>query len=308
MVCTVTLDPALDYLIQVDALIPGTVRRVREAKLRPGGKGINVSAVLTALGIANTALGFRAGASGRMLDEALTAAGLRTRLMPLDSGATRINVKIRGREETALDAAGPPIPPEALAVLLAELDRLGEGDVLVLSGSVPPSLPPDIYRRILERLGDRGIRAVVDTSGEALRLALCRHPFLIKPNQPELEALTGGPVRDEADLCARAAALQTAGARNVLVSLGREGALLLDEGGGRRRAQVPPGALQSSVGAGDAMVAGFLAGWLRTGDYPHALRWGVAAGSAAAYAGAPPAKAQVEALLAEIVLTDLWKG
>ena len=245
----------------------------------------------------NTALGFLAGFTGQVLAEGLRKNGIQTDFIWLTEGLTRINVKIKAGEETELNGRGPAIPSAALDELFQKLDRLQSGDVLDLSGSIPASLPDDIYQQILRQLEGRGILTVVDAAGELLCAALSYRPFLIKPNHHELGEIFGQtPVTDQ-ELTACAKKLQKQGARNVLVSMAGEGSLLLDETGACHRLGVPRGTVRNSVGAGDSMVAGFLAGWLKTGDYETAHRMGAAAGSATAFSDGLATEAKVLALL-----------
>ena len=301
MIYTVTFNPAIDYVVQVDGpFVPGQVNRAAGEACQFGGKGLNVSAVLAELGCGSVALGFAAGATGAWLEQMLADAGIRAELIRLPAGMTRINVKIRADCESELNGRGPAIPPAAFEALCARLDTLGPGDVLVLAGSVPASLPPDTYRRILARLEGRGALAAVDAAGPLLAGALGCRPFLIKPNRDELAGLAGRSLDTDEAVAGAARALQAQGARNVLVSLAGEGALLVDEAGGVHRARCPRGAVVNSVGAGDSMLAGFLAGWLRGGDYDKALRLGIACGSATAFSLGLARRAQIETLLQEM--------
>ncbi len=281
MIYTLTLNPALDYVVRLPSLAEGKTNRAAYADIQYGGKGINVSRVLRELHLESTALGFTAGFTGEALEAELTSRGIHTAFVRLPEGRTRINIKL-GTEtaETEINAPGPSVSSEALDTLLTRLDGLIEGDTLVLAGSIPPSLPKELYSLIMKRLYDRNIRFVVDTEGDALTSTLPYHPFLIKPNRAELEALAGHPLPTENDLKAAAKALQEAGARNVLISLGGDGALLLDEEGGCHRAPAIPVPPVNTVGAGDSMVAGFLAGLPQ--GYAYALRLGIAAGGATA--------------------------
>ncbi len=297
MVYTVTLNPALDYVIHIEDFQTGEINRTQREEIQFGGKGINVSTVLSRLGVENTALGFLAGFTGQALAEGLRKNGIQTDFIWLMEGLTRINVKIKAGEETELNGRGPVIPSVALDELFQKLDRLQSGDVLDLSGSIPASLPDDIYQQILRQLEGRGILTVVDAAGELLCAALSYRPFLIKPNHHELGEIFGQtPVTDQ-ELTACAKKLQKQGARNVLVSMAGEGSLLLDETGACHRLGVPRGTVRNSVGAGDSMVAGFLAGWLKTGDYETAHRMGAAAGSATAFSDGLATEAKVLALL-----------
>lgn len=297
MIYTVTFNPALDYVVWMDQLRPGQINRTASEEIQCGGKGINVSTVLTALGVENIALGFLAGFTGRALEEGLRSQGIRTDFIWLPEGLTRINVKVKGGAETEINGQGPAVGPVALRALQDKLNRLEAGDFLVISGSVPAALSHDVYEQILARLEDRGIQFVVDTTRDLLCSALPYHPFLIKPNSLELGELFGRTLENDEDIRACAMELQAKGARNVLVSMAGDGSLLLDERGGCHRLGVPKGTVRNSVGAGDSMVAGFLAGWLETGDYAYAQRLGAAAGSATAFSEGLATKEQVMALL-----------
>lgn len=297
MIYTVTFNPALDYVVWMEDLRPGQINRTTNEEIQCGGKGINVSTVLTSLGVENVALGFLAGFTGRALEEGLRSQGIRADFIWLPEGLTRINVKVKGRDETEINGQGPTVGPIALRALQDKLDRLEAGDILVISGSVPAALSHDVYEQILARLEDRGIQFVVDTTRDLLDSALPYHPFLIKPNLLELgELFDRAPGSDE-EVRACAAELQARGARNVLVSMAEKGSLLLDERGGCRRLGVPQGTVRNSVGAGDAMVAGFLAGWLDTGDYAYAQRLGTAAGSATAFSHGLATREEILALV-----------
>lgn len=283
MVYTVTFNPALDYVVHMTDFRAGEINRTEREEVQFGGKGINVSVVLSHLGIESIALGFLAGFTGQALEKGLRKNGIRTDFIWLPEGLTRINVKIKAGEETEINGQGPAIPASALEELFRKLDQLRDGDVLDLSGSIPASLPDDVYQQILRRLEGRGILTAVDATRELLCAVLPYRPFLIKPNHHELGEIFGQtPVTDqEITGCARR--LQERGARNVLVSMAGDGSLLLDEAGNCHKLGVPKGKVRNSVGAGDSMVAGFLAGWLRTGDYGTAHRLGAAAGSATAF-------------------------
>lgn len=297
MVYTVTFNPALDYVVRMADFRAGGINRTEREDVQFGGKGINVSTVLSHLGVESIALGFLAGFTGQALEKGLRKNGIRTDFIWLPEGLTRINVKIKSGEETEINGQGPAIPAEALEELFGKLDRLRNGDVLDLSGSIPASLPDDVYQRILQRLEGRGILTVVDATRELLCAVLPYRPFLIKPNNHELGEIFGQtPVTDQ-EITACARKLQERGARNVLVSMAGDGSLLLDETGNCHRLGVPKGKVRNSVGAGDSMVAGFLAGWLRTGDYEAAHRLGAAAGSATAFSDGLAEERDIMALL-----------
>ncbi len=282
MIYTVTLNPSLDYHLHIERLTLGVTNRAHGESLTFGGKGINVSVILTRLGVPNLALGFVAGFTGDELCGRLTEAGLTHDMIRLDEGMTRINIKLHAGDETEINAAGPVITPDALDVLLHKLETMNRGDILVLSGSIPPSLPRDTYATIMARLAGKGICCVVDAEGDALTATLPYRPFLVKPNLRELSVWAGRELTADEDIVTAARDLQARGARNVLVSLGGRGAILLSEDGGCHAAVALGGEPVSTVGAGDSMVAGFLAG-LPEG-YENALRMGLAAGGATACA------------------------
>ena len=297
MVYTVTFNPALDYVVRMGDFQAGETNRTESDEIQWGGKGINVSTVLRNLGVDNVALGFLAGFTGEALDKGLQKAGIVTDFIWLEEGLTRINVKIKAGKETEINGVGPAIPAAALDELFAKLDRLQSGDVLVLAGSIPASLPDDVYQRILARLEGKDILTVVDATRDLLCAVLPYHPFLIKPNNSELGEIFGKVLTTDKEIedCARQ--LQARGARNVLVSMAGAGSLLLDETGKVHRLGVPKGKVQNSVGAGDSMVAGFLAGWLEQRDYAAAHRLGAATGSATAFSAGLAAREEVMALL-----------
>ena len=299
MIYTVTFNPSLDYVVQVDDFAVGEINRTRTESIYPGGKGINVSLVLQNLGLPSVALGFTAGFSGAEIERLLQEAGCRCDFIAVKEGYSRINTKIISGAETALNGQGPQLSEAELAALFNKLRRLTQDDVLVLAGSIPASLPNNIYEQILELLQPVGTRIVVDATGDLLLKVLKYRPFLIKPNHEELGEFFGrGPLLTEEEILAAAQKLQQQGARNVLVSRGANGALLLDENGKLHKQASPKGTLVNSVGAGDSMVAGFLAGYLQTQDYDAALRLGVAAGSASAFKAWLATREDVEKILA----------
>lgn len=300
MIYTMTCNPALDYVIHMDALALGEVNRTAGEAVYYGGKGINISWILRELGHDSTALGFVAGFTGKALQEGLEKQGIRTDFIVLKQGMTRINVKLKAERETDINGQGPVIDQTALSVLYEKLDRLADGDILVLAGSIPASMPKDLYEQILDRLQGRGIRFVVDAEGELLLRVLPYHPFLVKPNHMELSALFGKALETEEEIISCGRKLQEKGARNVLVSMAGEGAVLLTEEGSVKKIGVPKGTVINSVGAGDSMVAGFLAGYLQTRDYAYALRLGTAAGSATAFADGLADGAEIRRLFEEL--------
>lgn len=282
MIYTVTFNPAIDYTVKLSAMQPGTINRNLSEEYLFGGKGINVSGVLKNLGVESVALGFVAGFTGEGLEKGLQQQGIRTRFIHTE-GMTRINVKIKAAEETEINGIGPQITEEDMRKLYGQLDSLQPGDTLVLSGSIPGCLPDNTYENIMEHLQGKNIRIVVDATKELLLNVLKYRPFLIKPNNHELGEIFEEVLETDAQITACAQKLQQKGARNVLVSMAGDGALLLDEHGKAYRIGCPRGTLVNSVAAGDSMVAGFLAGYLQTGDYSYALKLGAAAGSATAF-------------------------
>ena len=298
MIYTVTFNPAIDYVVHLPGSLElDAVNRTVQEEYLFGGKGINVSSVLRALDCDNTALGFVAGPTGRWLEDGLRDQGVKTDFIHLNQGVTRINVKIKASEETEINGMGPQIGEADMEQLYAKLDQLGSGDALVLAGSIPSCLSGDTYEKIMARLEGRGVRIVVDATRNLLVNVLKYKPFLIKPNNHELGEIFGRELTTDAEITACAALLQSRGARNVLVSMAGDGALLLDETGKTHRMGVPKGKVLNSVGAGDSMVAGFLAGYLQKGDYNWALRLGTAAGSATAFSLGLATREKIEDLL-----------
>lgn len=283
MIYTVTFNPSLDYVIQVDKLVPGEINRTTHEAVYPGGKGNNVSVILSNLGHSSKALGFTAGFTGEALENMLKEFGCDTAFIRLPEGSTRINVKINAGEETEINGQGPVITEEAQQALFEQLDALKKEDILVLAGSIPNTLPSDIYERILEHLQGRGIHFVVDATKELLLKVLKYHPFLIKPNNHELGEMFGVTLKTRDEIVTYAKKLQEMGAENVLVSMAGDGAILLTEDGIIYKAKPPKGKVLNSVGAGDSMVAGFLTGYLNTGEYEKAFLLGVVTGSATAF-------------------------
>ena len=283
MIYTITFNPSLDYVIQVDHFKPGIINKTKFEEILPGGKGINVSIVLSNLGHESTALGFMAGFTGEEIEHKLESYGAKTDFIHVKKGLSRINVKMKSDEETEINGMGPMITDEDVAKLFEKLDTLKEGDVLVLSGSIPKCISPRIYEEILERLQNKGILFVVDATGQLLVNVLAYHPFLIKPNNHEIEEIFDVKLETEEDLVVYANKLQVMGARNVLISLAGDGSLLVDENGHTHRLGVCKGTVKNSVGAGDSMVAGFVAGYLNNGDYDEALALGTACGGATAF-------------------------
>ena len=284
MIYTVTFNPAIDYIVRMDKpLDPGMTNRSVSEDCFFGGKGINVSTILKNLGIENTALGFAAGFTGEAIVADVKRKGIHADFIILDEGISRINVKIKAEQETEINAQGPSISKEAYDELLCKLDSLGEGDTLILAGSIPSTLPSNVYEIILDRLNGKGVTFVVDATKDLLMNVLKYHPFLIKPNNHELGEMFGTVLKTDDEIEEHAKKLQEMGARNVLISMAGDGAMLITEDGQRFRVGVPKGKVKNSVGAGDSMVAGFVAGYMKTGDYKVALNMGTAAGSATAF-------------------------
>lgn len=300
MIYTVTFNPSLDYIVEVEEFRTGRTNRTSSELLLPGGKGVNVSIVLKNLGLDSTALGFFAGFVGEEIVRRLQELGISTDFIRVAEGNSRINIKLRSIDGTEINGAGPKIGADQIAVLMEKLGGLAEGDVLFLAGSVPASMPEGIYRDILGMLEGRHVLTVVDAAGKLLAEALPYRPFLIKPNQQELEELFGVALPDRESVVFYAERLQRQGARNVLVSLAEEGAVLVSEDRRIRQKAAPAGKLINSVGSGDAMAAGFMAGWLERQDYEHAFCMGIAAGSASAFSEYLCTKDQTEALYAQL--------
>jgi 1-phosphofructokinase len=300
MIYTVTFNPAIDYVVHFDRLMPGEINRNKAEEFQFGGKGINVSNVLRTLGFDTVALGFIAGFIGEGFEKGLAGMGLKTDLIRVEEGMTRVNVKIKAAEETEINGIGPVITAGDMEKLYGKLDAIGAGDVLVLSGSIPNCLPGDTYERIMARLDGRGIPIVVDATKDLLVNVMKYHPFMVKPNNHELGEIFGRVLKSDEDIVECARKLQEMGGRNILVSMAGDGALLLDENGGIHRIGCPKGKVVNSVGAGDSMVAGFLAGWLGKGDYDYALKLGTATGSATAFSIGLAEKPLIDQLLATL--------
>lgn len=283
MIYTVTFNPSLDYIVTVPHFTCGMVNRTSEEKIFPGGKGINVSMVLKNLGLENTALGFYAGFTGNELERLIREKGIRADFILVKEGMTRINVKMRSDEESEINGQGPAISEADIKTLYEKLDRLSDGDVLVMAGSIPDVMPQTIYMDIMKYLADKDLKIVVDATKDLLVNVLQYHPFLIKPNNHELGEIFGVNLSTKESVVPYAKKLQEKGARNVLISMAGEGAVLVSEDKSVFMAEAPKGTLINGVGAGDSMVAGFLAGWMKSHDYKEAFRMGVACGSASAF-------------------------
>lgn len=296
MIYTVTFNPSLDYSIQVNQFQVGQLNRMNQESIQVGGKGINVSIVLTRMGIPNVALGFTAGFTGEYIEKGMDELGCHTDFIRLPEGFSRINVKMTSGVETEINGQGPVIHEDEFKQLMIRISQMKTGDTLVLAGSVPPSLPQDIYEKILDQIDTNHIQVVVDASSYLLRRTLAYRPFLIKPNLQELGELFGRQqLTDFEDIICCARHLQEEGARNVLVSMGSQGALLVTEGDHIFSAPAPEGDVVDTIGAGDSMVAGFLAGYQESNSFVDAFRKGIAAGSATAFTAGLATAAQISA-------------
>lgn len=283
MIYTVTLNPSLDYVIRMDSFVPGSINRADSAEIVAGGKGINVSTILCRLGMETTALGYVGGFTGRKIADELYNMGVGERFTRLSGGDSRINVKLRAGEESEINAKGPEISPADEAVFMDELNSLVKnGDYVVLAGSIPKTLKTDTYARIMQMLSDREVNFVVDAEGDLLCDVLLYHPFLIKPNVLELGDIYGRRLIGLSDIRECAKDMMRRGARNVLVSMGKEGAVFWGEDGSELYSPAPDGTVVNTVGAGDSMVGGFLYGYIKYGNFAEALKWGSACGAATA--------------------------
>lgn len=299
MIYTVTFNPAIDYVVRTPQMKMGEVNRSSSEEIFFGGKGINVSVVLAELGVCSKALGFVAGFTGRAIEEGIANKGVTSDFVHLEKGFSRINVKIKSDEETELNGQGPVISETDIAKLYSKLDELSEGDTIVLAGSIPNSLPADIYEKILAYLAPKNVRAVVDATGKLLMNVLKYKPFLVKPNNHELGEIFGVKLKTYDDIVMYANKLREMGAKNVLVSMAGDGAVLVDEQGNVHSCGVCKGTVVNSVGAGDSMVAGFIAG-CEKGNYDYALKLGTAAGGATAFSMGLAEKKLIDKLFSQL--------
>ena len=296
MIYTVTFNPAIDYVVHTKEMIFGATNRSLKEEIYFGGKGINVSIVLKELGIASKTLGFTAGFTGEAIEKGLADMGIDTDFVHLKKGNSRINIKIKADEETELNGQGPDIDDDAVAMLFKKLDTLSCGDILILAGSIPSSLPSDMYEKILQKISHKKVRTVVDATNDLLLNVLKYKPFLIKPNNHELGEMFGVDLKTDEEIEKYARKLQDMGAVNVLVSMAGDGSMLIDENGITHRLGVCKGTVKNSVGAGDSMVAGFIAG-IQNGNYEYALKLGTAAGGATAFSDGLAKKEKISELL-----------
>lgn len=299
MIYTVTFNPAIDYVVHTDELEVGLVNRAKSEEIYFGGKGINVSMVLAELGVKSKALGFIAGFTGEAIEKGVVSCGVCSDFVKLDKGFSRINVKIKAAKETELNGQGPDIGREDIDKLFEKLEEIKPGDTIVLAGSIPGTLPSDIYEKILEKLEGRNVRAVVDATKDLLMNVLKYKPFLVKPNNFELGEMFGVRLKDDDDIVKYALKLKEMGAVNVLVSMAGDGAILVDETGKVHKCGVCKGEVKNSVGAGDSMVAGFIAG-CEQGDYEYALKLGTATGGATAFSDGLAKKELVYKLIEQL--------
>lgn len=301
MIYTITFNPALDYIVRVQDFKLGQVNRTFYEEVYAGGKGINVSIVLKNLDVENVALGYIAGFTGEEIENKIKAFGCNTDFIKLNNGMSRINVKLKSNEESEINGQGPSISDQDLKELYRKLELLREGDILVLAGSIPATLPKNIYEIIMERLSGKGIRFIVDATGELLLNVLKYKPFLIKPNHHELAELFNATIENEDDIVIYAKKLREMGAQNVLISRAGDGAIFVTEKDEIIKSDVPKGTLINSVGAGDSMVGGFIAGYLKNKSLEEAFKMGVATGSASAFSEGLATKEKVYELLNQIL-------
>ncbi|MBP5198824.1 MAG: 1-phosphofructokinase [Lachnospiraceae bacterium] len=297
MIYTVTFNPSLDYIVSVNHFKLGVVNRTVKEIIFPGGKGVNVSMVLNNMGLENTALGFRAGFTGEALDSLMKKKGINSDFIEVKEGLTRINVKLRSDEESEINGQGPKILKEDIDKLFERLDRLKDGDILVLAGSIPDVMPESMYMDIMKYLEHKDLKIIVDATKDLLVNVLKYHPFLIKPNNHELGEIFGVEIKDKKDVITYAKKMQEMGALNVLVSMAGDGGVLVAEDGSVYESEAPKGKVVNSVGAGDSMVAGFITGYLKYKDYEKAFKMGLCTGSASAFSEELATLAEVTALL-----------
>ena len=300
MIYTITFNPALDYIVKMDDFNLGHVNRTNSESVYAGGKGINVSIVLNNLGVKSKALGFIAGFTGDEIEREVRNFGCDTDFIKLKEGMSRINVKIKADVESEINGGGPNISEEALNELYMQLEKLESGDILVLAGSIPKTMPVDIYERIMERLQTKGVKFIVDTTGDCLLKVLKYKPFLIKPNHHELGDLFNVKLNGKEEIIEYAKKLKEMGAENVIISMAGDGAILINSNGEVTISNVPKGVVKNSVGAGDSMVGGFITGYINSGNVEEAFKLGVATGSASAFSEGVATKEYVYELLKQV--------
>ena len=300
MINTITLNPSLDYIVKVNNFKVDELNRSVGEQIYAGGKGINVSIVLKNLGVENTALGYVAGFTGDEILRQIKEHDVDCDFVKLENGLSRINVKLKSDGETEINGSGPDSTEEDLKSLYRKISKLGKGDFLILSGSIPKSIPDDIYENIMKALLYSGVEFIVDATKDLLLNVLKYRPFLIKPNHHELAEMFNVEIKGDEDIIKYAKKLQEMGAKNVLISMAGDGAILITENGEALKRDVPKGTLKNSVGAGDSMVAGFLAGYLKNHDIKEAFKMGVATGSASAFSEELATEKEVNELLAKM--------
>ena len=305
MIYTVTLNPSIDYVIKVDKLTTGNINRVNEEHVYPGGKGINVTRILKSLDNDNIALGFVSGFTGDYIINSLQELNLKSDFIKVKKGFTRINVKVKSEEETEINGQGPKISEEELNQFYKVIDKLVDGDILILSGSIPSCLDERLYESIMKKVEDRDIKVIVDATKNLLLNVLKYKPFLIKPNNHELAEMFNVELNSTEDVVFYARKLKEMGAQNVLISMGKDGALLVTENDEVFDSSVAKGEVINSVGAGDSMVAGFIAGYLKSKSYEEALRLGAASGGATAFSSDLATREFIDKLVDEIKIEKI---
>ncbi|WP_293972923.1 1-phosphofructokinase [uncultured Ruminococcus sp.] len=299
MIYTVTLNPSIDYVVRLESLVTGITNRTTSEEYYFGGKGINVSCVLAELDLESIAFGFVAGFTGDAIEKGIRNDKIITDFIKLEKGISRINIKIKADDETEINCQGPHIDESELERLLNKVDRINDGDTLVIAGNVPNTMPDDVYERILERIKGKKVRIVVDATKKLLLNSLKYKPFLIKPNRQELSEIFETEISTETDIEKYAKELQKMGAQNVLISLGGDGAMLIDEFGEKHKQGVLKEKVVNTVGSGDSMVAGFIAGYEKEHSYPYALKLGSVCGNATAFLSGLATKEKINELLAK---------
>ena len=305
MIYTITFNPAIDYVMKVENFKLGSVNRADFEEVYAGGKGINVSIVLNNLGVKSKALGYIAGFTGEEIEKGVRDLGCETDFIRVNRGMSRINVKLKSKEETEINGQGPEVTENHIEELSMKLEKLEKGDILVLAGSIPNTLPENIYENIMEKMQDKGVLIIVDATKELLLNVLKYNPFLVKPNHHELSELFNEVIRTTDDIIRYGKKLRAMGAKNVLISMAGEGAIMITENNEVMKSSAPKDFVKNSVGAGDSMVAGFIAGYIKNHNLSEAFKMGIATGSASAFSEELATKDEVEKLLMEISLDYL---